>query len=111
VLTQDGFMSMEKWINREEVIERLKSNKEKYFKQFGVRLIGLFGSFARDEANEKSDIDILYEIEENKKLSLFAYLKLISELEKDFHAKIDLVRTATLKPQIKSYVYRDLVYV
>ncbi len=90
-------------MNRQEVTERLKSNKEKYFKQFGARLIGLFGSCARDEANKKSDIDILYEIEKNKKLSLFACLKLIGELEKDFHAKIDLARTASRSKRIPMF--------
>jgi predicted nucleotidyltransferase len=104
-------MIMERLMNRKYILDYLKSNKDKYSKQFGVRFIGLFGSFARDEANENSDIDILYEIEENKKLSMFKYLKLISELENNFNTKIDLVRTATLKPQIKKYVYRDLVYV
>ena len=98
-------------MNRQYILDYLKSNKDKYSNQFGVKFIGLFGSFARDDANEKSDIDILYEIEENKTLSMFKYLKLIGELENNFHTKIDLVRTATLKPQIKKYVYQDLVYV
>ena len=98
-------------MNKQNILDYLKSNKERYSKEFGVRFIGLFGSFARDEASGKSDIDILYEIEENKKLSIFKYLKLISELENNFHTKIDLVRAATLKPQIKSYVYEDLIRV
>jgi predicted nucleotidyltransferase len=102
---------MENLMNKQNILDYLKSNKERYSKQFGVRFIGLFGSLARDEANKNSDIDILYEIEENKKLSMFKYLKLISELEKKFHTKIDLVRDATLKPQIKNFVYQDLVYV
>jgi predicted nucleotidyltransferase len=104
-------IKMERLMNKQNILDYLKSNKERYSNQFGINFIGLFGSFARDEANKKSDIDILYEIEENKKLSMFKYLKLISELENSLSAKIDLVRTATLKPQIKSYVYQDLVYV
>ena len=102
---------MERLMNRQYILDYLKSNKERYSKQFGVKIVALFGSFARDEADENSDIDILYEIEENRKLSIFEYLKLIAELESKFHAKIDLVRTATLKPHIKNYIYRDLVYV
>jgi predicted nucleotidyltransferase len=102
---------MEKLMNKKYILNYLKSNKNKYFNQFGVNFIGLFGSFARGEATEKSDIDILYEIEKDKKLSMFQYLKLISELENDFNTKIDLVRAATLRPQIKNYIYRDLVYV
>jgi len=104
-------MIMERLMNKQNILDYLKSNKQRYSNQFGVKFIGLFGSFARDEADEKSDIDILYEIEENRKLSIFEYLKLIAELESKFHAKIDLLRTATLKPHIKNYIYRDLVYV
>ena len=104
-------MMMQRSMNKQNILDYLKSNKERYSNQFGIQFVGLFGSFARDEASEKSDIDILYEIEENKKLSMFKYLKLVGELEDNFHTKIDLVRTATLKPQVKNYVYQDLIYV
>ena len=98
-------------MNKQDILHYLKSQQEKYNNQFGIKFIGLFGSFARDEANDKSDIDILYEIEKDKKLSIFSYLKLISDLENNFHKKVDLVREKTLKPQIKNYVYQDLAYV
>ena len=98
-------------MNKQDILNYLKSQQDKYNNEFGIKFIGLFGSFARDEANDKSDIDILYEIEENKKLSMFKYLKLINELENNFHKKVDLVRETTLKPQIKNYVYQDLAYV
>jgi len=98
-------------MNKQDILNYLKSQQDKYSNNFGIKFIGLFGSFARDEANEKSDIDILYEIEKDKKLSIFGYLKLINELEKAFNKKVDLVRETTLKPQIKNYVYKDLAYV
>ena len=98
-------------MNKQDILNYLKSQQDKYNNKFGIKFIGLFGSFARDEANEKSDIDILYEIEKDKKLSMFSYLKLISELENIFHKKVDLVRETTLKSQIKNYVYQDLIYV
>ena len=98
-------------MNKQDILDYLKSQQDKYNNQFGIKFIGLFGSFARGEANKNSDIDILYEIERDKKLSMFSYLRLVSELENNFHKKVDLVREATLKPQIKNYVYRDLNYV
>jgi len=98
-------------MNKQDILNYLNSQQDKYNKKFGIKFIGLFGSFARDEANDKSDIDILYEIEENKKLSIFSYLKLVNELENNLHKKVDLVRETTLKPQIKNYVYQDLAYV
>ena len=98
-------------MNKHDILSYLKSQQERYSNQFGIKFIGLFGSFARDEAREESDIDILYEIKQDQKLSLFTYLKLITELEKNLHKKVDLIREATLKPQLKKYVYQDLKYV
>jgi len=98
-------------MNKQDILNYLKSQQDKYNNKFGIKFIGLFGSYAREESNDESDIDILYEIEENKKLSMFKYLKLINELENNFHKKVDLVRETTLKPQIKNYVYQDLIYV
>jgi len=98
-------------VQKQDILNYLKSNQEYYHNQFGIQVIGLFGSFARDEANENSDIDILYKIEKDKKLSMFKYLKLNKQLEDFFHRKIDFVRDETLKPQIKSYIQKDISYV
>lgn len=98
-------------IYKEYILNHLKTNQEYYRKRFGVHFIGLFGSFSRGEETADSDIDILYEIEKDKKLSMFKYLKLTKELEEHFDKKIDLVRNETLKPQIKEYILRDISYV
>lgn len=98
-------------MHKKDILNYLKSHQEYYYNQFGVKFIGLFGSFARDEANDNSDIDILYKIEKDKKLSMFKYLKLTKQLEDFFHKKIDLVRDETLKPQVKSYIQKDISYV
>ena len=98
-------------MQKQDILNYLKSNQEYYHNQFGVQFIGLFGSFARDEANENSDIDILYKIKKDKKLSMFKYLKLTKQLEENLHKKIDLVRDETLKPQLKSYIQKDINYV
>ncbi|HEX67802.1 MAG TPA: nucleotidyltransferase, partial [bacterium] len=52
-------------MKKSEVINILRENKEK-LKRFGVKKIGVFGSVARDEATEKSDIDIVVEFEKGK---------------------------------------------
>lgn len=98
-------------MQKQDILNYLKSNQEYYHNQFGIQFIGLFGSFARDEATENSDIDILYKIEKDKKLSMFKYLELHKQLEENLHKKVDLVRDETLKPQIKSYIQKDISYV
>ncbi len=98
-------------MQKKDILNYLKSNQEYFHKQFGIQFIGLFGSFARDEENDDSDIDILYKIEKDKKLSMFKYLKLIKQLEDSFHKKIDLAREETLKSRVKSYIQKDIIYV
>ncbi len=98
-------------MDKQDILNYLKSNQEYYHNKFGVQFIGLFGSFAREEANDNSDIDILYKVERDKKLSIFKYLKLNKQLEDFFHKKVDLVRDETLKPQIKDYIQKDISYV
>jgi len=98
-------------MQKQDILNYLKSNQEYYNSKFGVHFIGLFGSFARDEANNNSDIDILYKIEKDKKLSIFKYLELNKQLEEFFHKKVDLARDEKLKPQIKEYIQKDIAYV
>ena len=45
--------------NKDEILQTLKRHKEELYKKYGVEEIGLFGSFARGEETDKSDIDIL----------------------------------------------------
>ena len=96
---------------KQEILDYLKSHQTYYRNRFGVMFVGIFGSYARDEADETSDIDILYEIDHNKKLSLFQYLKLNKQLEDFFQTKIDLVRYETLKPKLKQYIQKEIAYV
>jgi len=98
-------------MTKEEILVYLKSQQQFFYDNFGIKFIGLFGSFSRDEAKDSSDIDNLYHLEEDKKLSMFKYLKLNSLLEDFFGRKVDLVRDETIKPQIKSYIEKDLIYV
>lgn len=98
-------------MQKQDILEYLKSNQKYYYDQFGIEFIGIFGSFARDDSNHDSDIDILYKIEKDKKLSIFKYLELNKQLEDFFQKKIDLVRDETLKPQIKEYIQKDISYV
>ncbi|WP_456433015.1 nucleotidyltransferase family protein [Nitratifractor sp.] len=98
-------------MEKAEAIDYLKTHQNFYLEKYGVRFVGIFGSVARDEAKDDSDIDILYSIEEDRKLSLFNYLKLLSELEKAFGKKVDLVRDETVKSRLKRYIQRDLVHV
>ena len=92
------------------VLDFLKKHKSKYFKEYGVTKIGLFGSYAREEATASSDIDIAIEmLDEKKSLSTFFSLK--RELEQAFKTKVDLVIESALKPIAKERILKEIIYV
>lgn len=100
---------MEKLITKSEIIEQLKSN-EKYLVDYGVKEIGIFGSFLTDNANNDSDIDLLVDIKkENKTFKNFLSLNYF--LEKLFNRKVDLVTKQSLSPFIGPHILKSAEYV
>ena len=51
-------------LTREDILKILHDNKERFAEKYGVTKLGLFGSFARNEATEESDVDICVELAE-----------------------------------------------
>jgi len=76
--------------------------------RFSVKRIGLFGSCARDEVAGESDIDLLVEFE-NPTFDHYMDLKFF--LEELFETQVDLVMADTLKPRLKPYIAREVIYV
>ena len=68
--------------------------------------IGIFGSFARNENTEYSDLDILVQF--GKKLNLFDLVDLENKLSESLGIKVDLVTRNALSPLIKEYIEKDL---
>jgi len=87
-----------------EIMKGLKL-KEKY----GVKRIGFFGSLARNEQKETSDIDVLVEFEKGAK-TFDNYMDLKFFLEEVFGRKVDLVISDALKPQIRERVLEEVMY-
>jgi predicted nucleotidyltransferase len=79
---------------------------EPLFVAGGVSYAGLFGSFARGEANEGSDVDILVRLE--KPMSLLQLIRFERELSEKAGRDIDLVTENSLNPLIRSEVLRDI---
>jgi predicted nucleotidyltransferase len=93
--------------SRQEILRLLEANREK-IKNFGVKEIGIFGSVARGEQNEKSDVDVLVELEKN---TFDSYINLLFFLENLFESKVDLVMKSAVKPIIKDSILSETIYV
>ncbi len=92
---------------RREILNLLEKNRER-IKSFGVKEIGVFGSVARGEQTEKSDVDVLVELE-NKTFD--SYMGLLFFLEDLFERKVDLVMKDAIKPVIKDNILSETIYV
>lgn len=92
-------------------IDTIKENLKDYFSDKPVIRAYLFGSYARMEADENSDLDILIELDFSKPIGLF-FFQMEYELKKRFNKKIDLVTTEEVSRYIKPYIEQDklLVY-
>ena len=77
-------------------------------KPFNPSFIGLFGSYARNEETEESDIDILYDFK--KQCTLFDLIDLEEQLKLKLNRDVDLVSLQFLKPYFKKYIADDLIY-
>jgi predicted nucleotidyltransferase len=90
------------------ILNKLKELKPILYKDYSVKEIGLFGSFADDTYADDSDIDILVEFE---RPIGWKYFSLAIYLEKVFGRKIDLVTINALKEQIKGSILNQVNYV
>ena len=92
-----------------ELIRRLKSLKDELKNQFGIEEIALFGSYARGEATEESDVDIA--ILKMQKKDLSKRLEAKDFLEQQLNKKIDIGYLDSMRTFIKNRIKKDLIYV
>jgi len=94
----------------EEIKSTLETLKPTLKERFGVKTIGVFGSYTHGEQTKKSDIDILVTFSKDAQVGFFKFLELEEFLTKKLGVKVDLVTKNALKPFIKDQVLRETVY-
>ncbi len=95
-------------ITMDEILKEIEGSKD-IIKGFGVKKIGLFGSYLRNEQRKGSDIDILVEFEKDKK-TFDNYIDLKLFLEDLFNCKVDLVIYGTVKSRLRPYILGGVKY-
>lgn len=93
----------------EEIVGILRLHAPELRRQYGVKSLGVFGSYVREEQSEQSDLDVLVDFEEAPTLlELSALQRGLREL---LGIKVDLVLKRTLKPAIGEVILSEAVYV
>ena len=95
--------------NTSQILQILKDLKPELEKKYPISELGLFGSYARGDNNEKSDIDILVDF--NGRIDGFDYIRLAHDLEDSLQYKIDIVSRGGIKAQYLPYVEKSLIHV
>lgn len=96
---------------KKEIIDFLRQNRIFLLDRYNITRIGLFGSFAREEQTETSDVDLLIAIEEGTKNIHDLKLSLKNYLSEAFGRNVDLAREKYLKPYAKKHILKDVLYV
>ncbi len=77
------------------------------FIPYDPSMIGIFGSYARNEQTDSSDIDILVDLK--RKINLLDLIGIEQELTDLLGVKVDLISSRSINEHLKSYIHKDLI--
>jgi uncharacterized protein len=92
-------------LTREDILAAIDSHADQ-LQRLGAQRLALFGSFARGEGTETSDIDLLVELNP----TFDAYMDVKQHLEEMFGRSIDLVTAASIKPRLRPTILAEAVH-
>lgn len=91
---------------RQNILERLRANKPALQAEFPLRRLALFGSWARNEQTETSDVDILVEVDPSIGLR---FVTLAERLESLLGQHVDLVSSRAVRPNLLKQIQAELI--
>lgn len=92
----------------QDAIEVLESYKRNHAEEFGIVRIGIFGSVARDEATQESDVDVVIE---TKHPNLFKLSRIRLDLEELMHTHVDLISyRESMNTFLKERIQKEAIY-
>ncbi len=98
-------------IDSNNILNYLKENKDRLLNEYHLTKIGLFGSMARKEQNDLSDIDLIIEFEANTPDLYSLKLRLKEEIQSQFNMRVDICRLKYIKPIFKNQIIPEIKYV
>ncbi len=94
---------------KEEILKILKDELPYLKEKYGIKKIGIFGSYSRGEQNIESDVDLLVEFE--RPIGFFRFLAVEDYIKERLGVKTELVTDDALKPRMRPHVLEEVIYV
>lgn len=95
-------------MDREDVLTNLRTHKKEFIDKYGITRLGIFGSVARGQSTDASDVDVIVEMPPD----LFQMVHMKEELEQILDAPVDLIRhTKYLSAYLQSRIDDEAIYV
>ncbi len=95
----------------DKIKRTLKNHENELKEKYGVKELGVFGSYVRGDEKEGSDIDILVEFYPDAEMDLITFVELEEFLSDLLGIKVDLVMKSALKPRIGKHILKEVVYI
>jgi uncharacterized protein len=93
-----------------QILNYLTSNKDRFQREYHVTSIGIFGSVARGEQTDKSDIDLIVEFEEGTDNLYEIKQMLTNEIQSKFNVQVDICREKYIKPFFRAQILLETKY-
>ena len=96
-------------MTQKQILDYLSTHKERFQKLYNVNKIGIFGSYARNEATPNSDIDIVVDL---KKSTMFGLVAIKNDIEEYFKTHVDIVQIRDrMNELLKKRIEQEAIYV
>ncbi|NJD03292.1 MAG: nucleotidyltransferase family protein [Ruminiclostridium sp.] len=89
--------------------EDIFANLKPYIDEYGIKRAGVFGSYARGQAKESSDIDLIFDFQ--KDFGLFDLLRFKIDLEEKLGKNVDILEFSSIDPSIRENILREVVMI
>ena len=96
-------------MTQKQILDYLSTHKDRFQKLYNVNKIGIFGSYARNEATPNSDIDIVVDL---KKSTMFGLVAIKNDIEEYFKTHVDIVQIRDrMNELLKKRIEQEAIYV
>ena len=96
-------------MSKEEILKKIEGENAFLKSEYHVKNIGVFGSVAREEETEKSDIDVLVEFA--SPIGFFQFIRLENYLSGILGRKVDLISKKAVKEAVREEIFKEVIYV